>query len=357
MRVLQVIDSLGMGGAEALLRDMVPLFRTKDIECDIAVLRQSPNSLESLVQAAGVAIHGTGIENLYSPRQIFPLAKLMQKYDIIHVHLFPAQLWAALASMYLKPSVPMVTTEHSPWNRRRRWWLRPLDTWIYSRYQRIACISATTEEELVHWCPETAMKTTLIPNGIPVETYETAPPTELPCVPHDVPRLIFVGRFEAPKDHPTILRALAAVHNAHLVFVGDGPLRSPIEDMSRSLGVADRVTFLGWRNDIPGLLRASDIYIHSTSFDGFGIAACEAMAAGLPVLASNVPGLAQVVEGVGILFPAGDDKALANELMALIASPERQRQMRSAGHRRAREFSIERTLGSCIAMYRSVLQI
>ena len=88
----------------------------------------------------------------------------------------------------------------------------------------------------------------------------------------------------------------------------------------------------------------------------FGIAACEAMAAGLPVIASNVPGLAQVVEGAGILFPAGDDRALAHEIQALIASPDRRRQMSEASRQRAQCFSIERTVDGCIEMYESVLQ-
>lgn len=140
------------------------------------------------------------------------------------------------------------------------------------------------------------------------------------------------------------------------MLVGDGPLRTHHEMLARSLGVSERVTFLGWRSDIPRILKASDIYIHSANVDGFGIAACEAMAAGLPVLASNIPGLAQVVEGAGVLFPPGDDKTLARELTALIASPERQRQMSTVSRQRARQFSIERTVDRCIEMYRLVLR-
>jgi glycosyltransferase involved in cell wall biosynthesis len=80
------------------------------------------------------------------------------------------------------------------------------------------------------------------------------------------------------------------------------------------------------------------------------------MAAGLPVIASNVPGLAQVVEGAGILFPAGDDRALAREIKNLIASPDRRRQMSEASRQRAQCFSIERTVDGCIEMYESVLR-
>jgi glycosyltransferase involved in cell wall biosynthesis len=356
MRVLQVIDSLAMGGAEVLLKDMTPLFRIRQIECDVVALRQTSSSLEYSLHAAGVSLYFTGVDGLYSPRHIFPLAKLMQRYDIVHAHLFPAQLWAAFATFRLKPRVPLVITEHSPWNRRRRPWMRPLDTWAYSRYERIACISEITEEDLVRWCPCVAARTTLVPNGIPLEVFERSQAIELPMVPRDVPRLVFVGRFEPQKDQSTILRALVRVPDAHLLLVGDGPLRAEMEAVARLLGIAERVTFLGWRSDIPGILKASDIYIHSTNFDGFGIAACEAMAAGLPVLASNVPGLAQLVEGAGLLFPVGDDEVLAQQIAALIASPARRRQMCEDGRLRAKEFSIERTVDGYIDMYRSVLR-
>jgi glycosyltransferase involved in cell wall biosynthesis len=228
---------------------------------------------------------------------------------------------------------------------------------MYSHYRHIACISDATAEELIRWCPSVAGKTSIIPNGIPLDTFETARPAALPSVPTNVTRLVFVGRFEVPKDHATLLRALPAVPDAHLLMVGDGPLRPELQQMARSLGIAQRVTFLGRRSDVAAVLKASDIYIHSTNADGFGIAACEAMAAGLPVVASDVPGLAHLVSGAGILFPVGDDKVLARHLTSLIGSPELRREMSQASVRRARQFSIENTVDGCIRMYESVLQV
>jgi glycosyltransferase involved in cell wall biosynthesis len=126
--------------------------------------------------------------------------------------------------------------------------------------------------------------------------------------------------------------------------------------MAESLGIKDRVVFLGWRRDVAAVLKASDIYVHSTHSDGFGIAACEAMAAGLPVVASDVPGLREVVGEAGILFPPGDHKTLAQHLNSLILSPQKQHEMGRASRQRARQFSIENTVDCCIRMYESVLQ-
>ena len=212
------------------------------------------------------------------------------------------------------------------------------------------------QKSLIRWCPGVRGKVAVIPNGIPLDAFENAHPATLANVPSEVTRLVFVGRFEAQKDHATLLRALAALPDTHLILVGDGPLRPRLEQLAESLGIRTRVTFLGWRRDVAAVLKASDIYIHSTHSDGFGIAACEAMAAGLPVVASDVPGLAQVVAGAGILFPPGDDKALAQHVRALIKSPELQREMSGASLQRARQFSIENTVDGCIRMYESVLR-
>jgi glycosyltransferase involved in cell wall biosynthesis len=355
MRVLHVIDSLNRGGAEVMLTAMAPRFRRRGITCDVVALLRRPSPLEQSLLDQDIYLRYSGVDRLYSPQQVFALAQVLRGYDIVHVHLFPAQLWTVLAAVRLKCRIPLVTTEHSTSNARRRWWLRPVDRWMYPHYERIACISEASAANLIEWCPNIAEKITVVPNGILLDAFETARPVMLEHVPPDVVRLVFVGRCEAPKDHATILRALTNVPDAHLIFVGDGPLRSRLEQMALSLGIRNRVTFLGWRRDVAAVLKASHIYVHSTHFDGFGIAACEAMAAGLPVVASDVPGLAQLVAGAGVLFPAGDDKALARALSALIKSPDQQREMSRASLQRARQFSIENTIDGCISMYESVL--
>lgn len=355
MRVLQLIDSLPLAGAEVLVKDVALRLRNRGIGCEVAVLRTLHSPLESFLQEAGVPLHSTGVRKLYSPRQVKPLAKLMRKFEIVHVHLFPAQLWAVLADIMLGKPVPLVTTEHGSANFRRKWWLRSFDRWLYKHYVSIACNSVATAEGLIRWCPSTEPKVHIVQNGIPLDDFEFAQPADV-GVSSKVSRLVFVGRFEPPKDHATVLRALASIPRVHLLLVGDGMLRPRLEKLARSLGIADRVTFLGLRNDVAQILKASDIYIHSAMFDGFGIAACEAMAAGLPVIASDVPGLADVVRGAGVLFPVGDHAALAREIRELLSSSERRLEMSKASRKRAQSFGIDSTVDSYLAMYESVLQ-
>ncbi len=354
MRVLQVIDSLRTGGAEALVRDLVPRFIQRGIDCEVLVLLRSYSFFEAALQDAGVHVADTTVPDVYSPRQILALAKRITGYSLVHVHLFPAQLWVSLAA--LRSGCTLVTTEHNTWTARRHWWFHPVDDWMYSRYRQIACNSEATAAELVRWCPNVKDKVQVIPNGIPVEVFANARPADLTGLGRGLTKAVFVGRFEAQKDHATLLRALTHAPNVHLFLLGDGPLRNQLERLARDLGVYDRVTFAGFRSDVPQVLKACDIYVHPTTSDGFGIAACEAMAAGLPVIASDVPGLAQVVEGAGVVVPVGDHVGLARELNALTSSAEKRARMSEASRRRARDFSIERTVELYIQMYEGVLQ-
>jgi glycosyltransferase involved in cell wall biosynthesis len=140
----------------------------------------------------------------------------------------------------------------------------------------------------------------------------------------DRPRLIMVATLESHKDHATLLRAMPAVIRAvptvQLSLAGDGALRQPLEYLCSSLGVADSVTFLGSRRDVPALLGESDVFVFSTTREeGLGTVLIEALAAGLPIVASDVPACREALANGrwGRLVPAGDPGALA---VALIAS-------------------------------------
>lgn len=357
MRVLHVIDSLVFGGAEVLVKDMAPRMRKRGVDFQVFVLIRTGNPVERTVEECDVPVLDSGLHRLYSPVQILQLGKVVDRYDIIHVQLFPAQLWAAAAFALRRRSSRLITTEQNTWNYRRdHRYLRSIDDWMYRQYEIIACNSEATAEELRRWCPATGPKLRIIDNGIPLEAFESATPA---CLDDQLlpglTRLAFVARMYPQKDHATLLRAMTKVPNAQAVLVGDGPLRPELERMASDLRVRDRVKFLGHRTDVPEVLKACDIYVHPTNSDGFGIATCEAMAAGLPVVVSDVPGMAEVVAGAGLVFPVADDAALATQVNALLTSPDRCQQMSEAGKKRAQHFSIDRIVDEYVSLYRSLL--
>jgi glycosyltransferase involved in cell wall biosynthesis len=150
--------------------------------------------------------------------------------------------------------------------------------------------------------------------------------------------LLYVASFQPRKDHANLLRAMAQIPDADLLLVGDGELRPSAERLAETLGISQRVHFLGRRKDVAELLKMADIYVHPPAFEGFGIAAAEAMAAGKPIVATNVPGLAQVVGDAAVLVPPSDPIALSTEISALMKSRARQEQLARLATKRARIF-------------------
>lgn len=357
MRVLHVIDSLIQAGAEALVKDMVPRMRARGLEVTVAVLKELDSPFERELREKKIDFVPTARGGIYSPAHILSLKRQINKFDLIQTYLFPAQFFAPLAAALAKSNVPLVLSEQTTHHNRKKAWLRPLDKWMYERYAAIACASEGIAASLRAWAPTVSDRLSVIPNGIDVEAFERVSPAARSSigVNNGNTLLLYVARLEPQKDHANLLRALADVPEADLVLAGDGSLRSELEEQAQKLGLTSRVHFLGRRKDIPQLLQMADIYVHPAAFEGFGIAAAEALTAGKPTVASNVPGLAQVVGDAGILVPPGDPAVLAAEIRSLIHSPERRAQLSRAAVERGRQFSIERTVDAYIDLYRSVL--
>ena len=217
----------------------------------------------------------------------------IQEFELVHLHLFPAQLFAPLAATLVGSKVPLVLTEHTTHHRRRKMWLYPLEKWMYGRYTAIACVSEASSASLRAWIPGLEEKVTVIPNGIDLQKFQQANSVSRASIGIKDSNyvLLYVASFQPRKDHGTLFRALSQISGADLVLVGDGELRAQFERQAESLGIAQRVHFLGRRDDVAALLKMADIYVHAPAFEGFGIAVVEAMAAGKPIIASNVPGL------------------------------------------------------------------
>src|SRR5690242_16195118 len=358
MRVLHVINSLILAGVEVLLREMAPRIRARGIEISLAVLKTLDSPLEHELRAAG--IHFLPIESsIYSPAHIRSLARHIGDYDVVHSYLFPAQLWVAAARASARSRVPLVTTEQSTTNRRRKRWLRPLDRWMYGQYSAIGCNSEATLQNLKEWVPQVADRLSIIYNGVPLDRFRAAHAAcRAEVLQTDDPQralVTFVARFDPAKDHATLLRALVRLPGVELALVGDGDSRRDMEVLAAKLGIGGRVHFLGRRHNIPELLKMSDVYVHSSNWEGFGIAAVEAMSAGLPVIATDVPGLGEIVRGTGLLFAPGDHEALAAHITAVLESTALRRKLTQASLRRASDFSIDSIVDQWIKVYESVV--
>lgn len=350
MRILQIINSLQIGGAQRLLADLLPLMnRLHDVE--LLTLKDDPSPFAQQLHEVGIKMHCLNIKTLYNPLIALKIRRFLKRqprYDIIHAHLFPVLYWVPLATAGMRQH--LIWTEHSTSNRRQQKLLfRYADRMAYSRYDKIICISQATRDSLSKWMGAQADdgRLCVIENGIDTAKFKN-PKTERQR-PYT---LIQVSRFEASKDQDTVIRAMPLLpQDIQLVFVGDGSRMEACKALCTKLNVQDRVKFLGARADIAQLLSEADIAIQSSHWEGFGLTAVEAMAAGLPIIASDINGLRQVVDGAGLLFPKGDAEALSRFILLLRSDNHTYQEISGKCQRRSQQYDIQNTADKYISIY------
>ncbi|MBD5418821.1 MAG: glycosyltransferase [Bacteroides sp.] len=359
MKILHVITSLRTGGAEKLLVDLIPRFKQMGHTVDLLLLDGTPTPFKHDAEKAGITIHHLGIGgSVYSPLKLLKLLKYLPEYDVVHTHNYAPQLFAAIGSMLC--SVVLCTTEHNTSNRRRNWkWFKPIDKWMYSRYKKIISISPKTQELLQEHIKATSSDRFItIYNGIDSSHFKSAIPANLHKEDFNCRiAIIQVAGFRHQKDQDTTIKALKYLSDdIHLFLVGDGIRRPELEKLTKEEHLESRVHFLGIRSDVAELLKSANIAVISSHWEGFGLAAVEAMAAGTPVIASDVDGLREVVDGAGILFPDGDSKTLAKEIMKLEGDPELYEKTAIACHERVMQFDISKMVEGYMKIYSQVIE-
>ena len=285
------------------------------------------------------------------------LARLIRRrgYDIVHAHLFPAEVLVAFVSLLVRQPA-YVLGKHNAWTRRNRPWHVALERFTTGRYARIVCNSTDVERAVVARVPSTAGRTTVAPNGIRcVEPVARAPrPT------YDV---IAVGnlRDNQQKGIDILLRALALIPGrfSRAIVVGDGPARQGLEHLSRELGLQDRVEFRGAHRQVAELLAAAHLFVLPSRYEGMPNALLEAMALGLPAVATAVGGVADIMTDgqTGVIVPREDPDALARAIADLLSDDERAERLGRAAkaHIRAK-FTVAAHVDNALALYDDVLR-
>jgi glycosyltransferase involved in cell wall biosynthesis len=363
MKILHVIPALGMGGAEKLLVDTVTICNSSGMGMEILLLNGSGTPFFEKLRHRNIAVSCLckgNIKNVYNPLHIFRLIPYLRRYDIIHVHLFPALYWVAFAKIVSFSNINLIYTEHSTHNKRRNYkCLQPVESFIYKQYSKIICISKQTQEHLSGWIKSTGTGTRMqvIHNGIDIASYETAEAIDKTALglPENARFILMIARFHIQKDPVTLIKAFSRLKNVadlYLVFVGDGGLRKESELLAKKLGMAERVLFLGIREDVPEIIKASCICVLSSHWEGFGLVAAEYMASGRPVIVSDVPGLRDIVSGAGLLFKPGDENDLAEKISNLLDNPELYKEVVLACLKRVKKYDINRMAELYITVYK-----
>lgn len=357
MKVLHVITSLKTGGAERLVTDSIPLYQAKGIDTDVVILQDEKTSFRTLLEkkTAGKLIFLTR-GSVYNPLLIFRLIPLLKQYDLVHAHLFPVLYWVVLAKCLGRIDIPIIYTEHSTNNgRRNNPFFKYIERFIYTKLSLIGCISKGTKDELLNHLNKN-LNVRHINNGIDLSRFVDTLAVDKGKYfqfESEAKILIQVSSFREQKDQKTLITALADLpFYIKLLLVGDGPLKNELIEYTKTLKLEDRVIFLGNREDVPELLNASDIVILSSKTEGFGLAIVEGMAAGKPVIASNIIGVSEIVENYGLLFEQGNAKDLSDKIKLLCNSDSYYNEIKNKCIIRARDFSIEKMVDNYIDIYR-----
>jgi glycosyltransferase involved in cell wall biosynthesis len=361
-------DSPGRGGAEAAL---VQLIESLDRSTwQPTLLYNSSAEMEPVADAAralGASVRAVaplpiGLAGaLRVPRFVRELRR--QDPVVFHAHLtWPLAAMYPLAAAVVARVPAVVATFHlfPPMSLHRRS-LRQ-QRLLGARIGRGIAVSQAIAEQVRDVLGWPAEKVEVIRNGVAADRFRHGRDPELRrALTAGADDVVFltVARLDHQKGLDVLLRAVAAVEGARFVIAGAGPERGRLEGEAAALGLGTRVLFLGQRDDIPSLLAASDAFVLPSRFEGTPIALLEAMAAARPVVATGVPGTAEVVvDGESaLLVPPDEPDALARALRRIVAEHELRERLGAAARRRVeRDFSATAGARRVTAVYDELLR-
>jgi glycosyltransferase involved in cell wall biosynthesis len=368
MKILHVITTINRGGAENHLRSLVSGQLRKGDRIVIAYLKGNGYWREHLERSGArvVALSGMGVGSL---RSVLKLRGLLNDFhpDIVHAHLPKAEICTRLALIGLsRRTFPLVISKHVDgplWNSLG-WKLQFVADWIAGRSEAVIGISRAVIryfEETRLALPRLGMRLVHYGEDIPDAEGREEEAARLREQLGVLPGGLLVGtigRLVPQKDMHTFIEAFARARaglpsGSKAVLVGTGPLRAELSALAEARGVADQVIFAGYREDIPVFLKAMDVFMLCSRYEGFGLVLLEAMASGKPVIASDISAIPEIVlqEETGLLVPQGDAEGFARALLRL-ADEALRRKLGSTGLARAqRDFSVEKMVDSTRRIY------
>jgi glycosyltransferase involved in cell wall biosynthesis len=349
MRVLHVHRIGGIGGSERHLLALLPALAGLGLDVRFLGLDDTGRAPDPFYAALEVPY-----ERVPAPRDVDPALALRVvravrrlRPDLVHTHLVHADVYGALAARRL------VSTKHND-DPFRAGPFRHVERLLAARVERVIAITEQLARFQVERVGLPAEKVTVIHYGldVPPEPWGSNPPD---AVPAEARVLLCVARLEPQKGVDVAVRALPAVRERHphaaLVVLGEGPQRAGLEELAGTLGVADAVYLLGRVPDVAAWLGRAAVLVHPARWEGFGLALLEAMLAGVPVVASRVSSIPEiVVDGeTGVLVPPDDPAALADAVASILTDPQ---EYGAAGRARAlAEFSVERMARRTLDVY------
>ena len=329
LKVAHVVLSMNVGGLERVVLDLAGEGLRVGQEVTIVCI-ETAGALAGAAESLGATVVSAGKRPGVQWRLRRTLREIIARLrpDILHTHQIGALFYAGPAAR--KAGVrAIIHTEHGK-HYASRWRTRVLGRMAARSTQRFCCVSTDVAHEVRRYRIASGSKVTVVPNGIDTARFSAPPDSRLRRslrIPEGAPVVGTIGRLSDVRRQDVLLKAFATlrrtVQNAHLLLVGDGPLRGDLERLARDLGIDGSVHFAGYQPQPERFLPLMDVFALTSRSEGMPLAVLEAWAAGVPVVASAVGGLPELIEQgrTGLLFASGRDAELSALLNQVLCDP------------------------------------
>jgi glycosyltransferase involved in cell wall biosynthesis len=364
VRVLLVIKSLGIGGAERLLLSTVRTRDRANFDYEVAYVVNVEPNLAGDLEASGVPVHRIGGHSHFDPAWLWRFRRLLRRgdFDIVHFHSPYVAGLGRLAARTVSPRPRSVSTQHCVWRaiptpvRWLSWLTAPLDR-----------ASLVVSEAAQATLPRRAGRgSEVVVHGVDMNEIEQLRGARAPMrarlgVGPDQVLVVTVANYRPEKGYNDLLAAARQTLDRGLpvkfATVGYGPLAGEVTALHEHLRLGDDVLLLGLRDDALAVIAAADVFVLASHHEGFPVAVMEALALGVPVVATSVGGLPNAVEsGVeGLLVPPRRPDLLSAAIGQLVIDPEVRARMALAARRRGAGYDILRAVRRIEDLYRSII--
>lgn len=365
LSVLHFITELSIGGAQVALFRLLKHLDKERFSQSVVCLYNGDGAIAAQIRTLGIPVTDLNMSNKLRLDAFWRFYRLLQEQQplILHTWMFHANIPGRVLGRIA--GIPVIISSIRTMGQEGIFRHRS-DRFTAALSDRIVCVSenvAKYAEQTIHLPPE---KLVVVPNGVDPNDYRSLPSKaearNLSQLPDSALIIGAIGRMHRVKGLSILLRAfaqLAELHRTvHLLFVGEGPDRQLLIDQAQDFGLNSKVTFLAFQKDIPKLLPALDLFVSASLHEGMPNAILEAMAAGLPVVATDVGGTPEVVQDgqTGFLVPPGEYEALAISICKLLEDPDLRCRMGKEGKERvAKNFSIEQMTQQFEQLYEQLL--
>ena len=343
LRIAMMIETDGPGGAEVMLVQLAEELRRRGhVVTPVGPLR-GEGWLSGRLRSLGFDRRTFHLRRPLDPVCAIELTRMLRelRIEVVHSHEFTMAVYGCAAARWL--GVPHVVTMHGNESVMEVWRRRFALRWSWRNSRAFVAVSdhGRTQMQTRLGLPEDGVR--VIPNGVPARPGDRERTRRKLGVDDDEVLILTVGNLRRRKGHAVLIQALAELQRAgcgapfQLAIAGDGRQRENLTQLTRELGLGERVHLLGHRDDIPDLQAAADIFAMPSYWEGMPLAILEAMIIGKAIVASRVGGIPEILrEGEsGLLVPAGDPLALAGALRRLIEDPAQRERIGAAARQSA----------------------